>query len=49
VSEDEEYSKVDFAKIPGLRPAFKPEGGELMLLSLFFFFLMMDGSHYSNS
>ncbi len=26
ISEDEEYKKVDFAKIPGLRPAFSPNG-----------------------
>jgi acetyl-CoA C-acetyltransferase len=27
VSEDEEFRKVDFSKVPKLRPAFKPEGG----------------------
>lgn len=27
VSEDEEYRKVDFSKVPKLRPAFKAEGG----------------------
>ncbi|MCC6816313.1 MAG: acetyl-CoA C-acyltransferase [Saprospiraceae bacterium] len=26
ISEDEEYKKVDFSKIPGLRPAFSPDG-----------------------
>lgn len=26
VAEDEEYKKVDFSKIPGLRPAFSPDG-----------------------
>jgi acetyl-CoA C-acetyltransferase len=26
VSEDEEYKRVDFSKIPGLRPAFSPDG-----------------------
>lgn len=27
VTEDEEHHKVDFSKVPKLRPAFKPEGG----------------------
>lgn len=27
VTEDEEFRKVDFTKVPKLRPAFKPEGG----------------------
>jgi len=29
VSEDEEYKKVDIAKLPGLRPAFQKEGGTI--------------------
>jgi acetyl-CoA C-acetyltransferase len=29
VSEDEEYKKVDFAKLPTLRPAFQKEGGTI--------------------
>lgn len=29
INEDEEYKKVDFAKVPSLRPAFKPEGGTI--------------------
>jgi len=29
VSEDEEYKKVDFAKLPSLKPAFQKEGGTI--------------------